>query len=100
MIERRTLKISTKLLNHLKGIVHGVEEGIRSKTVKVPSNDMAHMLEVELMNNRALLFGFLLLTYLEIGGGHIFLFSSFNLYLSYLFSLSILNLLLVFVLVF
>ena len=64
----KTLKHLTKLLGRLHGIGLGYDEGMESRTVMVPANGMLHKLREELKNEGVLLFGFIFLAYLDIGG--------------------------------
>ena len=68
-----TLKYLTKLMDRLLSIGDGFDEGVESRTVMVPANGMWLKLKEELATNGALLFGLLLLAYLNIGGGNSFL---------------------------
>ena len=67
---RSTLKIFTKLLNWLRGIGQGQEEGYESRTVMVIANGMYSKLREELEDDGALLFGYIFMAYLDIGGEH------------------------------
>ena len=64
----KTLKHLTKLLDRLRGIGHGYDEGMESRSVMVPANGMVHKLREELKDDGALLFGLIFLAYLGIGG--------------------------------
>ena len=65
---RKTLKHLTKLLDRLRGIGRGYDEGMESRSVMVPANGMVHKLREELKDDGALLFGLIFLAYLDIGG--------------------------------
>ena len=69
---RSTLKVFTKLLNQLRGIGRGQEDGYESRTVMVLANGMYNKLREELEDDRALLFGYIFMVYLDIGGEHRF----------------------------
>ena len=64
----KTLKHLTKLLDRLRGIGRGYDEGMESRSVMVPANGMVHKLKEELKDDGALLFGLIFLAYLDIGG--------------------------------
>ena len=64
----KTLKHLTKLMDRLHGMGQGYEEGMESRTVMVPTNEMVYKLREELKNDGALLFGLIFLAYLDIGG--------------------------------
>ena len=64
----KTLKHLIKILDRLHNIGLGHDEGMESRTVMVPANGMVHKLREELKNDGALLFGLILLAYLDIGG--------------------------------
>ena len=64
----KTLKHLTKLLDRLRGIGRGYDEGMESRIVMVPANGMVHKLKEELKDDGALLFGLIFLAYLDIGG--------------------------------
>ena len=64
----KTLKHLTKLLDRLRGIGRGYDEGMESRSVMVPANGMVHKLREELKDDGALLFGLIFLAYLDIGG--------------------------------
>ena len=64
----KTLKHLTKLLDWLRGIGRGYDEGMESRSVMVPANGMVHKLREELKDDGALLFGLIFLAYLDIGG--------------------------------
>ena len=64
----KTLKHLTKLLDQLRGIGRGYDEGMESRSVMVPANGMVHKLREELKDDGALLFGLIFLAYLDIGG--------------------------------
>ena len=66
--ERKTLKRLTKLMGRLHSIGLGYDEGMESRTVRVPTNEMVDKLRKELKNDGALLFGLIFLAYLDIGG--------------------------------
>ena len=68
----KTLKHLTKLMDRLRGIGRGYDEGMESRTVMVPANGMLFKLRQELQDDGALVFGLLFLAYLDIGGEHIF----------------------------
>ena len=68
----KTPKRFTKLLDRLHRIGLGYDEGIESRTVMVPANGMVHKLREELQNDGALLFGLIVLAYLDIGGEYFF----------------------------
>ena len=63
----KTLKRLTKLLDRLRGIGRGYDEGMESRSVMVPVNGMVHKLREELKDDGALLFGLIFLAYLDIG---------------------------------
>ena len=63
----KTLKHLTKLLDPLRGIGRGYDEGMESRSVMVPANGMVHKLREELKDDGALLFGLIFLAYLDIG---------------------------------
>ena len=65
-----TLKIFTKLLDRLRGIGRGQEEGYGSRTVMVLANGMYSKLREELEDDGALLFGYIFMAYLDIVGEH------------------------------
>ena len=65
---RSTLKVFTKLLDRLRGIGRGQEEGYESRIVMVLANGMYRKLPEELQDGRALLFGYVFMAYLDIGG--------------------------------
>ena len=65
-----TLKVFTKLLDRLRGIGRGQEEGYESRTVMVLANGMYSKIREELEDDGALLFGYILMAYLDIGGEH------------------------------
>ena len=71
----KTLKHLTKLLDRLRGIGRGYNEGMESRSVMVRANGMVHKLREELKDDGALLFGLIFLAYLEIGGECFCLFS-------------------------
>ena len=64
---RKTLKCLMKLMDRLHGIGLGYDEGMESRTVMVPTNGMVYKLREELKNDGPLLFGLILLAYLDIG---------------------------------
>ena len=64
----KTLKHLTKLLDRLRSIGRGYDEGMESRSVMVPANGMVHKLREELKDDGALLFGLIFLVYLDIGG--------------------------------
>ena len=64
----KTLKHLTKLLDRLRCIGCGYNEGMESRSVMVPANGMVHKLREELKDDGALLFGLIFLAYLDIGG--------------------------------
>ena len=64
----KTLKHLTKLMDRLRGIGRGYDEGMESRSVMVPANGMVHKLREELKDDGALLFGLIFLAYLDIGG--------------------------------
>ena len=65
-----TLKVFTKLLDQLRGIGRGQEEGYESRTVMVLANGMYSKIRAELEDDGALLFGYIFMAYLDIGGEH------------------------------
>ena len=65
-----TLKFFTKLLDQLRGMGRGQEEGYESRTVMVLANGMYSKLHEELEDDGALLFGCIFMAYLDIGGEH------------------------------
>ena len=65
-----TLKVFTKLLDRLRGSGRGQEEGYESRTVMVLANGMYSKLREELEDDGALLFGYIFMAYLDIGGEH------------------------------
>ena len=65
-----TLKVFTKLLNWLRGIGWGQEEAYESRTVTVLANGMYNKLHEELEDDGALLFSYIFMAYLDIGGEH------------------------------
>ena len=71
----KTLKHLTKLLDRLRGIGRGYDEGMESRSIMVPANGMVHKLREELKDDGALLFGLIFLAYLDIGGECFCLFS-------------------------
>ena len=73
----KTLKRLTELMDRLRGIGLGYDEGMESKTVMVPANGMVYKLREELKNDGALLFGLIFLAYLDIGGEYFLLITSF-----------------------
>ena len=62
-----TLKASTKLLDRLRGIGQGQEEGYESRTIMVFANGMYSKLREELEDDGVLLFGYIFMAYLDIG---------------------------------
>ena len=68
VMAKKTLKHLTKLLDRLRGIGRGYDEGMESRSVMVPENGMVHKLRDELKDDVALLFGLIFLAYLDIGG--------------------------------
>ena len=64
----KTLKHLTKLLDRLRGIGHGYDKGMESRSIMVPANGMVHKLREELKDDGALLFGLIFLAYLDIEG--------------------------------
>ena len=64
----KIVKHLTKLLDRLRGIGRGYDEGMESISVMVPANGMVHKLREELKDDGALLFGLIFLAYLDIGG--------------------------------
>ena len=64
----KTLKHLAKLLDRLRGIGRGYDEGMESRSVMVLANGMVHKLREELKDDGALLFGLIFLAYLDIGG--------------------------------
>ena len=65
-----TLKVFTILLNQLRGIGRRQKEGYESRTIMVLANGMYSKLREELEDDGALLFGYIFIAYLNIGGGH------------------------------
>ena len=65
-----TLKVFMKLLDRLRGIGRGQEEGYESRTVMVLANGMYSKLREELEDDGALLVGYIFMAYLDIGGEH------------------------------
>lgn len=65
-----TLKVLTKLLQRLKEIGRGQEEGCEARTVWQLANGMATKLCGELQYDGALLFGCTFMAYLDVGGEH------------------------------
>ena len=63
-----TLKAFTKLLDRLRGIGLGQGEGYESRTVMVLANGMYSKLHEELEDDGALIFGYIFMAYLDIGG--------------------------------
>ena len=64
------LKVFAKLLERLRGISRGQEEGYESRTVMVLANGIYSKLREELEDDGALLFGYIFMAYLDIGGEH------------------------------
>ena len=60
----KTLKHLTKLLDRLRVIGRGYDEGMESRSVMVLANGMVHKLREELKDDGALLFGLIFLAYL------------------------------------
>ena len=73
----KTLKVLTKLMDRLEGIGRGYDEGLESRSVTAPAHGMLTKLREELKDDGALLFGFLFLAYLDIGGERSSLFLDF-----------------------
>ena len=67
-----TLKIFTKLLDRLRGIRQGQKEGYESKIVMVLANGLYSKVREELEDDGALLFGYLFMAYLDIGGEQLY----------------------------
>ena len=70
--QARHSRENTEVLDKANGSVAriglGDDEGMESRTIVVPANGMVYKLREELKNDGALLFGFILLAYLDIGG--------------------------------
>ena len=64
----KTPKHLTKLLDRLRGIGRGYDEGMESRSVMVLANGLVHKLREELKDDGARLFGLIFLAYLDIGG--------------------------------
>lgn len=69
----KTLKQLTKLLDRLKGIWYGYDEGMESRTIIELANGKRHKFWGELKNAGPLLYRILLFFHIVIGGGQIFL---------------------------
>ena len=65
-----TLKIFTMLFHPFPGIGGGQEEGYESRTIIVVTNGMYSKFHEELEDDGALLFGYISIAYLDIGGEH------------------------------
>ena len=65
-----TLKVFTKLLDRLRGVGRGQEEGYESRTLIILANGMYNKLCEELEDDGALLFGYISMAYLDIGSEH------------------------------
>lgn len=65
-----TLKVLTKLLQRLREIGRGQEEGHEARTVWQLANGMAAKLKAELQIDGGFLFGGTFLAYLDVGGEH------------------------------
>ena len=65
-----TIQVFPKLLDWLPWIGQGQEEGYESRTVMVLANGMYNKSHEELQGDGALLFGYISMGYLDIGGGH------------------------------
>ena len=63
-----TLKVFTKLLDRLRGIGGGQDEGHESRTVMILATAMHSKLRQELQDDGGLLFGYIFMAYLDIGG--------------------------------
>ena len=63
-----TLKVFTKLLDRLRGIGGGQDEGHESRTVMILATAMHSKLCQELQDDGGLLFGYIFMAYLDIGG--------------------------------
>ena len=63
-----TPRVFTKLVDQLREIGRGQEEGHESRTIMVLANGMYNKLCEELEDDGALLFGFIFMAYLDIGG--------------------------------
>ena len=68
----KILKHLTKLLDRLCGIGCKYDEGMESRSVMVSTNGMVHNLREELKNDGTLLFSFIFLTYLDMGGEYFY----------------------------
>ena len=68
VIAKKTLKQLTKLLDQLRSIGRGYDEGMESRNAMMPANGMVQKLREESKNDGALLFVFIFLAYLDIGG--------------------------------
>ena len=56
VMARKTLKHLTRLLDWLRGIGRGYDEGMESRSIMVLANRMVHKLREELKDDGALLF--------------------------------------------
>ena len=65
-----TLKVFTKLLDRLRGIGRGQEEGYESRIVMVLANGIYSKLREAVVDDGALLFSNIFMAYLDIGGEH------------------------------
>ena len=65
-----TLKVFMNLLDRLRGISRGQDEGYESRTVMVLANGMYSKLREELEDDGAFLFDYIFMAYLDIGGEH------------------------------
>ena len=65
-----TLKVFMKLLGWLRGIGRGQEERDESRTIMVLANGRYNKLWEELQDDGSLVFGYIFITYLDIGGEH------------------------------
>ena len=63
-----TLKVFTKLLDQLRGIGGGQDEGHESRTIMILATAMYSKLCEELQDDGGLLFGYIFMAYLDIGG--------------------------------
>ena len=70
VIVGNTLKVFTKLFDQLQRIGPRQEEGYESRTIMVLANGMYSNLREELEDDGALLFGYIFMAYLDIGGEH------------------------------
>ena len=65
-----TLKVFRNPLDQLRGIGRRQDEGYESRTVMVLANGMCSELHEELEDDGVLLFGYIFMAYLDIGGEH------------------------------